>query len=447
MDSRERYEFGEFALDVRERRLLRGGVPVALAPKAFDLLAAFVRHAGRLLTKRELLDIVWPDAFVEEGILSVHVSGLRKALDDGRRPPKYIETVSRSGYRFVARVEASNCIVVSAAAGAMAAAHAEVYELLGRGRLHLLSASMAQVRQALAAFQAAIELDPSYAPAHAGLALAWCAQAEARAVPPVEAYTEAKASALRALALDSLSADAQVALSAVLFLGEWDWVAAERSLRRALALNPDYTEAWLLYGRLLEALGRLDEGLAMKMRALERDAMSPAVHIQMSLSYWNQHRYDDAIEWANRTLALDPNHLLAREHVAGAYLKKGDVDRWMAENLRHAESYGVDPGVLEPLRRAYDTGGRRGVMGYMLEQAAGREGLMPAMQLAIMHGEAGNMDAAFRYLDRALDSRDPCLVHLAVAPQWDDLRADPRFGRCLGRMGLERVQFEAEPSR
>src|SRR5689334_21935282 len=101
MTTREVYEFGEFTLDASERRLSHGGHCIPLAPKAHDVLLALVRHAGRLVTKRELLDLVWPESFVEEGILSVHISALRKALGDGHQGNQYIETVSRSGYRFL----------------------------------------------------------------------------------------------------------------------------------------------------------------------------------------------------------------------------------------------------------------------------------------------------------------------------------------------------------
>jgi len=95
-------------------------------------------------------------------------------------------------------------------------------------------------------------------------------------------------------------ADAQVALGEVLFLGESNWIGAERSLKRALQLDPHYPEACLLSGQLLETLGRLEEGLEMKLRALERDPFSAFVHLQISMSYWNQRRYDDVIEWANK---------------------------------------------------------------------------------------------------------------------------------------------------
>ena len=430
MTGRELYGFGEFTLDVPERRLTRAGRPIRLAPKALELLVALVRRAGRLITKQELLDIVWPDTFVEEGILAVHVSALRKAIGDTNGESTCIETIPKAGYRFIAEVRGSSPHVSDRSRRHSA----RFFELLGRGRLHLLSAVGRETRDAVSVFQAAIELDPTYPAAHAGLALAWCAQADARVAPPADAYREARTAALRALALDSACADAQLALGTVLFLGEWDWTGAERSLIRALDINPDYSEAYVLYGRLLEATGRLEDGLAMTLRALERDPDSPAVHVQIAHAYWNLRMYDETIAWSERTLALDPNHLLAREYLAGAYLKKGDSDRHMAENMRHAEAAGASDELLEPFRRAYARGGRRAVIAQTLDLLNGTEA--PAMQLAILHGEHGNLDAAFEYLNRAIDARDSCLVHLAVSPQWDPLRGDPRFDRCLSRMGL-----------
>ena len=423
MASRELYEFGEFALDIAERRLTKNGQVIGLAPKAYDVLAMLVRNGGRLVRKSELLAAVWPESFVEEGILAVHISQLRKAL--GSR--QYIETVARSGYRWVSGVGIRPLLPVHTS---------EAYELFGRGRAHLLAASMTETPKAVSAFQAAIALDPTYAAAHAGLALAWCAQAEFRVMAHREAYDQAKAAALAALALDTSCADAQVALGIVLFLSEWNWIGAERSLRRALELNPNHTEAYLVCGRLLEAIGKLEEGLELKQKALERDPFSPLVHLQISLSYWNQRRYDESITWANKALALDPHHLLAREHLAGSYWKKGDYDRHMAEAIRHAEDYGAPGELLDELKQVYAEGGRAAVLRCSLGRMAGGEDRGPAIQLAILHGEAGDLDAAFRHLGRALEGRDPCLVHLAVAPQWDFLRADPRFNHCLARMGL-----------
>jgi DNA-binding winged helix-turn-helix (wHTH) protein/tetratricopeptide (TPR) repeat protein len=575
MAERELYRFGDMTLDVAERRLSRDGRSVGLAPKAHDLLVHLVRNAGRLVTKGELLEHVWAGSFVEEGILSVQISGLRRALGDDRRSRRYIETVSRAGYRFIAplvddgardgyslavlparpsgpgtsdadlsvglaladaligrlgrftqisvrptravhtytddrqdpaaigrllRVDAVVVCRFERAPGrirvaaellrsrdgvrlwsgaydevpgdgtslpdAMAeaiAAHLsatppsgrsagvfgtwadaprgvsrppcrlEVYELIGRGRTHLLSLSRTETPMAIAAYEAAIALDSTFAPAHAGLALACCQQAELRLVPQAEAYARAKDAALRALAGDDSCADAQVALAAVSFLGQWDWLGAERALQRALEINPNHTEAYVLYGRLLDALGRLQDGLEMKMRALERDPLSPLVHLAISMSYWNQRRYEDSISWANRTLDLDAGHVVAREHLAGAYWALGDFDRHMAESIKHAESFGIAAEALEPIKQAYARGGRKGLVRWLLETQGDK---LPAIQLALFHGELGELDAAAQHLVRAIDSHEPCLVDLAVAPQWDRLRASPRFRDCLARMGL-----------
>jgi DNA-binding winged helix-turn-helix (wHTH) protein/TolB-like protein/Flp pilus assembly protein TadD len=99
------YEFGPFQLDPPERLLLCDGQPVSLTPKAFDLLLALVDRSGHLVEKEELLKIVWPDSFVEEGNLAVTISLLRKALNDDRGHHRYIETISKKGYRFVADVK------------------------------------------------------------------------------------------------------------------------------------------------------------------------------------------------------------------------------------------------------------------------------------------------------------------------------------------------------
>lgn len=444
MPTPEIYAFGDFTLDATGRSLSHGDAVIRLAPKAHDLLVALVRQAGRLVTKQQLLAQVWPDAYVEEGILSVHVSSLRKALGGGDRGAAYIQTVARSGYRFAAEVTspaADDRVVACAPRRPL-----EAIELVGRGRSHLLSASYFEVAQAVETFQAAITLDSTYAAAHAGLALAKCAQASLRAAPHVAAYADAKAAALRALAMDDACADAQVALGTVLFLSEWDWIGAERSLRRALQISPNHTEAWLHYGSLMEALGKLEEGLQLKQQALERDPFSALVRVQIATAYWHQRRYDEVLVWANKALDVDPKHLLAREFLASAYLMTGDFNAYLQENVAQAESFGCPPAVLEQIRvscgrlkAAYASGGHAAVARCALDDAGQRSqdaSGSASVRFAVLHAQAGDLDDAFRSLDRALDSRDPSLVHLGVAPQWDGLRGDPRFQQRLARMGL-----------
>jgi DNA-binding winged helix-turn-helix (wHTH) protein/tetratricopeptide (TPR) repeat protein len=457
----ETYTFGGFTLDIPERRLSTGTGQLALAPKAFELLVALVRRRGRLITKKDLLDSVWPESFVEEGILTVHVSALRKLLGDTSRPPRFIETVPGAGYRFIAPVGEETAVrqVIpgrwsiavlparppgGAIGGDRQIERVGVYELCGRGRAHLLSGSRGEVPKAVDAFRAAVELDSSYAQAHAGLALAHCAQAAMRLAPPLDAYRDARAAALRALAIDDRSADAQLALGSVMFLAEWDWAAAERCLQRAIEIDPGHVQAYLMYGRLLDALGRAGEALEMKLRAFERDPLSPLVHVQIAQCCWNQRRYDEAIDWAHRALALDARHLLAREFLASAYLLKDDFDRYLAEMIAHGAAHDVPAEQYEPLKVAYETGGRSWFFRYCAEQMS-KNSQLPAFQLAVFHAQAGDVDTAFRHLDCAILEHDPSLVDLAVAPQWESLRADPRFAEAVARIGLPLAGSPAIP--
>ena len=319
----------------------------------------------------------------------------------------------------------------------------ELYEFVGRGRSHLLSGSYFEVADAVSSFLSAVEIDSTYAPAHAGLAMAKCAQACLRTVPHRDAYAAAKASALRALAMDNQCADAQVALGTVLFLSEWDWTAAERSLRRALDINPDHSEALLQYGSLIEVLGNVREGVRFKQQALERNPQSPLVMVQIAWSFWHQRNYEEAIRWANRAIETDPRHLLAGEFLAGACWKQGNFEALFAENIRRATVFGAPEEALAQLKNAcaemqriHATTGQPGLAAYMLGHMPKGENSAMFVQRAVLYGAAGEVDAAFEQLDRALALRDPALVYLAVGPQWDSLRNDPRFNERLRRMAL-----------
>jgi len=291
----------------------------------------------------------------------------------------------------------------------------EASELVARGWAHVRSGSFFEISDAVSAFQAATVIDPTFAAAYAGLAVAKVAQATNRNVL-VEAFGEAKAAALRALALDNESPDAQAALGEVMLFAEWDWIAAERSFQRALAIDPNHAHAYLRYGDLMEALGDLERGFHLKLQGLECDSTSVLAHLLIAVSCWNQRRYDDVIVWANKALDRDPQHPFAREMLGGAYWKMGDLER-ASELLRVGEN-------LSPVKSDGTA-----------EPAIGNEDF----RLAIHYAEAGDLDAAFEHLQRLIDARDPALVHLAVAPQWDSFRADPRFNECLARMKLRPV--------
>ena len=343
-----------------------------------------------------------------------------------------------------AGIAAAKSTISNDATSRDAARPLEAYELVGRGRAHLLSGSFFELPQAVSMFQAASVLDPTYAAAHAGLALALCAQGITRAVPQREAFAEAKGAALRALAMDDQCADAQVALGQVLFFSEWNWSGAERSFQRALDINPNHPEAYLHYGGLMEALGRLDRGLQLKQQALERDPASALTLNLIGVSFWNQRRYDDTITWVNKALDRDPENLFALELRGAAYFKTGAIERMLEDGLTRAKLLETPQAALAAVERvhaeitaAYEAGGHQDAARCILKHAPQEAGRGSAgLVLAVLNADAGDLDAAFDHLNRAIDARDPGLVHLAVAPQWDSLRGDPRFNQCLARMRL-----------
>src|SRR6202795_827921 len=108
------YQFGEFPFDGDQKVLLRNDSPLPLAPKVFDTLLILVDNGGRIVEKEELMNRLWPDTFVEESNLTFNIQQLRKALGDNARQPRFIETVSRRGYRFIAEVNGNPALPIAA---------------------------------------------------------------------------------------------------------------------------------------------------------------------------------------------------------------------------------------------------------------------------------------------------------------------------------------------
>ena len=349
------------------------------------------RTDDRYQSARELLSDLWP-------LKRRLDANAARAMPDAARLELLRRSGSHPGAAAVAPAVADDAAITDVPRAS------EASELVARGWAHLRSASFSEISDAVSAFQAATVIDPTYAAAYAGLAHAKIDQANDRHVL-VEAFGEAKAAALRAVALDHESADAQAALGLVMLVAEWDWIAAERSFQRALAINPNHAEAYLHYGTLMEALGDLERGFQLKLKGLECDSTSALAHVQIAGSFWFQRRYDDVIVWANKALDRNPQHLVARQELAAAYWKMGDLER------------------------------ARKLLADCVQLDLGNEGLFLAVQCA----QAGDLDSAFEHLQRLIDTRDFAVIHLAVAPEWDSLRADPRFNECLARMKLRPV--------
>jgi len=639
------YEFGPFRLNPAERQLLRDGETVTLTPKAFEALVLLVENRGHLIEKEELMKALWPDTFVEEANLAHHIWRLRKVLEDPKDDERYIETVPKRGYRFVASVTLIDVpaasevlehritrlvaeretrdfaavrpaaeqtkvtrfavnirtivmvclgITVLLATGAylrsrtdksvtnaapittlavlpfrpltndssdpylelgMADAlitrlsnlkeltvrptsavmkystlnedaakvgrdlkvesvlegrvqrsadrirltvqlirssdgkalwaerfeekftdiftledslsqkvaralalrlttadtsriqqhytnNVEAYEAYLRGRYQMNQAAEGAFK-ALGSFEEAIQKDPKFALAYAGLADTRSALAfMSLGGTPGEQINKSKAAALKALDLDDSLSEAHVSLANILFGYDWNWQEAEKEFKRALELNPNSAEAHHSYSNYLEAMTRLDEGLAEIKRAQELDPLSLGINFHHGLCLFAMGRPDEALAQYRKTLEIDSSTGAMGAHwgIAMIYQKRGMYDEALHE-LEEAQRLDPRPswrktGVIE----AYALAGRRKEASEMLAQlleVANRE-YVSHFAIGQIYAALGDIDRAFIWFNKAIDEREPIVVALKVTRSnlRKEVRDDRRYEFLLQRVGL-----------
>src|SRR5271167_992825 len=199
----------------------------------------------------------------------------------------------------------------------------EAYQLYLKGRFHWNERNVDGFQKAVGYFLEAIEKDPGYALAYAGLADAYNLASFLNVFPPTEMMPKAKAAAAKALEIDDDLAEAHVSLAYANFTYDWDWTASGKQFAQALALNPAYVSNHYYYPFYLSALGRFREALAMANRALDLDPASPAASHLLAVVLYLSRQFDRAIEECHKTLEMDPKYAVAQAVLAQAYAGKG----------------------------------------------------------------------------------------------------------------------------
>jgi tetratricopeptide (TPR) repeat protein len=290
-------------------------------------------------------------------------------------------------------------------------------------------------------FEQAVERDPGYALAYAGMAESYVLMADLGAtfkLPPKDAYTRAKAAALRAVEIDDTLAEAHVSLGRVAFNYEWDWAGAEREFKRAIALKPDFVPAHHWYSHVLISQGRFDESLAESLHALALDPLDVAMNFHMGFHYWNARQYDQAGAQLEKTLTMDPNHHETHSILSLVYAQQRRYREAIAELQKSMELGGWDKRGF--LGYVYAVSGRRGEAQKLLRQLLDEAKSKPvsAYNVARIYTGLGEKEQAFSWLERAIAERDSNLTMPGLKPdvQLDTLRSDPRFQELLRRMRL-----------
>jgi serine/threonine-protein kinase len=399
------------ALSAGANRLLQGSV-------ARD--AVGVRLTAQLLDASSSI-VIWSDVYQRTAreVMSLHTEvaqAVARAVE--------IELSSEDARRFAA----------------VRAVDPDVYEAYLKGRYHWNRRTPDSLRTAVGYYEAALKLDPTYAPAYAALADCYN-QFGTNMVgggPPRIWRPKAAEAAVKALQIDPNLAEAHATLAYVRHY-DWQWEEAEHSFRRAISLNPNNPLAHIWYANFLCSRLRLDEAVREVTIARELDPLSLIVNTNVGWVLYYARQTGAAIEQFKRTLALDPSYQQAQSRLATAYLDIGRYDEAIALSTAIAEATGARVGSLVSVEQAKLKAGRPNDLERLLDTTVTRPGAgyLSAGAIAEYYFALGHRDDdGFRWLQESYNERTNNMAYLAVSPTYDRVRSDSRFKALVKAVGL-----------
>ncbi len=339
--------FGPFQIDARTWTLAREGQAVDLSPRLVEILAHLATHSGVIVTKDELLERFWPGINISDNTLTRAVADIRKALGDSASEPKYVQTLARRGYRFVASAPA---LPDSPAPPALPAGE-DPFEAWEQGRLALESLDLSRLDQAIAAFERAVANLPSYAPAYAGLANAYMLRFETTRF--------------------SNTPDREMLDRAI------------TAARRACAADARMGEGWAVLGYLLAAAGQVPEGQAAARRATALEPGNWRHHFRLAYVTWGEER----LRAADRIIELMPAFAPARMLSAMVFVARGALARAEQEATRGAAIQRESAGTDTPI----PTAGLHWLRGLVMSARGDRDEALQCFEEEIAAGTAGHV--------------------------------------------------------
>lgn len=462
--------FSVFELDQSSGELTQRGRRVPIAPQPFAVLSELAMRPGEVVTRDELRDLLWgAHTHVDfDRSLNFCVAAVRRALGDDARRPRFIETIPRRGYRFLAevrRVTGESAPVPPRAAPAWRpwAAVAILPVLLVQGpapapvhtRANARPAALAAfdrgqnlyardvegLRRSLAEFDSARRLDDRFAEAHYALASTYLTLAEERAWPQRDALERSRAAAIRAVALED-TPESRRLLGELRLVVDWDWAGARQEFERALAFNPDWDLGQAAYAQFLSASGD-DAGAMAAMARAER--LSPGCDLlfwQSAVIEYRAHQYDAALRALDRAIALGPPadrpdrawEITVHDLAFLIHVQQRDWRGAHDAAIALARLYDTPADVM---RRFVAMPSREGVTAFLKtsEERTRNEavrGVIPATRIAVLNALNGHGEEALAWLEHSAHHRDAELVFALRDPAFDAIRLADRF-RALDR--------------
>lgn len=319
-ETNEEVRFGEFALRKKTLELYRGRRRIAVQPKVLDLLIALVDNPDEVVPRRVLCDRLWPGspASCEES-LNTAVRKLRRLLRDNSQKPRFIETVPKRGYRFIAAVyngkppqPCAPATPTSMLQTAGTVSDDNAREAYLHGYFYWNKRSPTALQQALVCFQEADRRCPGNAAIKAAIAQAYILLASQSVLPPREAMPEARTAAIDAIRLDNQNATGFTALAWIRAVYHFDCRGAVTEFREALRLDPNNSYTHVAYSFVLTVLGRHDESISLLERAAAIDPVSLIIQALRGFARYFARQFEDAIRIGYQVVKLNPEFGIAR---------------------------------------------------------------------------------------------------------------------------------------
>ncbi len=315
----------------------------------------------------------------------------------------------------------------------------ETYETYLKGMFHLNQYTPEGIERGLAYLHEAVEKDPDDPLAYAGLALGYTLIGHT-ANPPPDAWSTARAAAVKALELDPLFPEAHGAMAEIQLYYDWDWDGAEQSFKRALQLNPNLDFALAHYGWYYQLIGDADKAIEQMKRAQQTGPLTPIWTVWLGWLYWGESMLDEAIAEAQKSLELDPNFPWGLYVLGGAYASKGMYEEAIATHERLLE---ILPNVGRwGLGYTYALMGRDEDARTMLSELAENPGQKDLLFLGFINAELGDKDEALSWLETAHEKHVDWFPWIGsrTGSDWmgglDRLRDEPRFQTMIGQLEL-----------
>jgi DNA-binding winged helix-turn-helix (wHTH) protein/TolB-like protein/Flp pilus assembly protein TadD len=295
-------------------------------------------------------------------------------------------------------------------------------------------------------FQQAIERDPNYAEAYAGIADAYALLGFYTYLPPAESYPKAKAAALRALSINENLADAHVSLLIVAVDYDWDWALAEKEFRAAIALNPNNAQAYQGHAYLYLALGKTDAAVQEAEKALQLDPLSPGNNNTLAWIYYLANDYPRALQQCQKTHELYPESIVVRQVASLVHTQTGEYQLALAE-LDEAKRIAPDVPITDLLHaQALAASGRHDESRRQLNELMQKypSSIISAYYVAAAYSMMGDANDTFAWLDKAYATRSNWLIYLTIDPRFDHVRQDARFAPLVRKVGLPVKELQSE---